>query len=75
MSDTKMRARVTLAALIEAGVRRFGYTYDMGDDWEHSIIIEKVGAPVPGVKYPQFLGGERRCPPEDSAGRPAILSS
>lgn len=57
--------RVTLASLIEAGVRRFGYTYDMGDDWEHSIIIEKVGAPAPRVKYPQFLGGERRCPPED----------
>ena len=62
--------RVTLASLIDAGVRRMTYAYDMGDDWEHSIIVEKVSAPLPDVKYPQFLGGERRCPPEDCGGVP-----
>lgn len=44
------------------------YVYDMGDYWEHAVIIERVTAPLPNVTYPQFLGGERRCPPEDCGG-------
>lgn len=59
--------------LLESGFRRMTYVYDMGDDWEHSIIVEKVSAPAPGVKYPQFLGGERRCPPEDRGGVPGYF--
>jgi len=46
------------------------YTYDMGDDWRHRIIVEKVIPADSGVQYPQFLGGERRCPPEDCGGPP-----
>jgi hypothetical protein len=42
----------------------------MGDYWEHSMIVEKVSAPLSAVKYPQFLGGERRCPPEDCGAVP-----
>lgn len=60
--------RETLGALLGRGVRRMRYVYDMGDFWEHAIIVEKVSAPLPDVKYPQFLGGERRCPPEDCGG-------
>ena len=45
----------------------------MGDDWQHSVIIEKVGAPLPDVTHPQFLGGERRCPPEDCGGPPGYF--
>ncbi|HTV29174.1 MAG TPA: plasmid pRiA4b ORF-3 family protein, partial [Xanthobacteraceae bacterium] len=61
-------ARTTLGKLLDAGVRRMEYAYDMGDFWEHAIIVEKVSAPLPDVRYPQFLGGERRCPPEDCGG-------
>ena len=50
------------------GVRRLTYVYDMCDFWEHAIIVEKSMAPLPDVQYPQFLGGERRCPPEDCGG-------
>jgi hypothetical protein len=46
-------------------VREIGYVYDMGDNWQHRIIVEKIKAAEPGALYPQFLGGERRCPPED----------
>ena len=31
---------------------------------------EKVTDPTPGTRYPQFLGGERRCTPEDCGGVP-----
>ncbi|WP_241212749.1 plasmid pRiA4b ORF-3 family protein [Sphingomonas sp. ABOLG] len=32
-----------LAALVDRGVRELAYTYDMGDDWRHTITIETVG--------------------------------
>jgi hypothetical protein len=59
---------VALESLLHDGSRRMNYVYDIGDYWEHSIIVEKVTTPLPEVTYPQFLGGERRCPPEDCGG-------
>lgn len=61
-------ATVSLAMLLASGVRQMEYVYDMGDYWEHSIIVERMTVPLPHVSYPQFLGGERRCPPEDCGG-------
>jgi hypothetical protein len=63
-------AGTKLSALLTVGVREIGYVYDMGDSWEHRIIVEKLKAAEPGKLYPQFLGGERRCPPEDCGGIP-----
>ena len=65
-----MRRRPSLSALLNGGVREIGYVYDMGDNWQHRIIVEKLKAAEPGALYPQFLGGERRCPPEDCGGIP-----
>jgi hypothetical protein len=56
---------VKLGALIERGVRELIYTYDMGDNWEHGITVEAVRPGDPGTKYPRFVEGGRRCPPED----------
>lgn len=58
-----------LSALLTLGVKEFSYVYDMGDNWRHRIIVEKLKA-ADSVLYPQFLGGERRCPPEDCGGFP-----
>ena len=44
------------------------YTYDFGDSWEHAIVVEKVLAPVPGLKYPVCVGGKLHGPPEDCGG-------
>jgi hypothetical protein len=63
-------AATKLSALLATGVRVIGYVYDMGDNWQHRIIVEKLKAAEPGAPYPQFLGGERRCPPEDCGGIP-----
>lgn len=60
----------TLARLIAGGLTAFDYTYDMGDNWEHRITIERVEPAEPGMVYPAFLGGERRCPPEDCGSVP-----
>jgi hypothetical protein len=62
--------KTTLLTLLTTGVRKFEYVYDIGDYWQHRIIVEKMKAAEPGVLYPQFLGGARRCPPEDCGGFP-----
>jgi len=46
--------------------QKIKYTYDFGDGWEHTILVEATGSPEEGVHYPVCLGGERACPPEDS---------
>jgi len=44
------------------------YVYDLGDQWEHDILVEDVLPWTPGEPIPRCLGGERACPPEDCGG-------
>lgn len=67
---TENAAVTKLSALLTAGVKEISYTYDMGDNWQHRIIVEQLEPAEPGTPYPRFLGGERRCPPEDCGGLP-----
>ena len=75
-NDPDWNARITNAAttkistLLAVGIKEASYVYDMGDNWQHRIIVESLKAAESGVMYPQFLGGERRCPPEDCGGFP-----
>lgn len=65
------RASATkLAKLLKNGPAAFGYTYDMGDNREHRVIVERLQAADPNTLYLVFLGGERRCPPEDCGSVP-----
>jgi len=42
--------------------------YDLGDNWRHDVVQEKIlPADNSGTK-PICLAGERRCPPEDVGG-------
>ena len=62
--------RVRLQSFVEARVRRFHYTYDFGDNWQHVVKIEDL---VPrGTDQPLVtcIAGENRCPPEDVGGTP-----
>jgi len=47
---------------------RADYYYDFGDDWRHSVVLEKVVPRDRGVRYPLCLAGRRACPPEDCGG-------
>ncbi|MGA5823430.1 plasmid pRiA4b ORF-3 family protein [Kitasatospora sp. NPDC094028] len=47
---------------------RLQYTYDPGDDWEHTIVVEAITASEPDVAYPRCLAGQGACPPEDCGG-------
>ena len=48
------------------------YTYDFGDGWEHSVVVEKILALEPDVSYPACTGGALQCPPEDCGGIPGF---
>ena len=70
-TSASQRDRAYFSALLVTGVMEIGYIYDIGDNWQHRIIVEKLKPAEPGASlYPQFLGGERRCPPEDCGGFP-----
>lgn len=60
--------RLTLNIVVKAGITRFAYTYDFGDDWEHAILIEKAPPAHAATAYPACIAGKRNCPPEDSGG-------
>jgi hypothetical protein len=60
--------KLKLSQVVGQGVKKFKYLYDMGDGWEHAILIEKVVGPDAGVKYPRCIDGKRACPPEDCGG-------
>jgi hypothetical protein len=68
--EVKSASTAKLAKLLDADVTTLSYVYDMGDNWEHRILVERIDAAHPGKLYPEFLGGERRCPPEDCGGMP-----
>lgn len=50
------------------------YTYDLGDSWEHAIVVEKVLPPELGVAYPICAGGKLHGPPEDCGGIPGYYN-
>jgi hypothetical protein len=48
------------------------YEYDMGDSWEHEVLLEGVFLKEKGIRYPRCTAGERACPPEDCGGTPGF---
>ncbi|MGX9134127.1 plasmid pRiA4b ORF-3 family protein [Rummeliibacillus sp. JY-2-4R] len=48
------------------------YTYDFGDNWEHTVEVEKI-LPYPNLDSidpfkPRCISAKRACPPEDCGG-------
>jgi hypothetical protein len=64
--------KVRLDHVLESVRAKLIYIYDMGDSWEHSIVLEKLLPADPKLKYPVCLGGQRACPPEDCGGIPGF---
>jgi hypothetical protein len=44
------------------------YIYDFGDNWEHTVQLEKILPCEKNVRYPVCVEGNRACPPEDCGG-------
>ena len=64
--------RVSVAAVVSelGGSGEFEYRYDMGDGWQHRLMIESPPrvAETQGLSLPVCLAGENACPPEDVGG-------
>ncbi len=63
--------RVSVAAVVsELGAQgEFEYRYDMGDGWQHRIVIESPPTlTVSDRPLPVCVAGENACPPEDVGG-------
>lgn len=50
--------------------QKLGYVYDFGDNWEHTLIVEKILDDKDAPLVPFCLGGERAGPPEDCGSYP-----
>jgi hypothetical protein len=59
---------IVIGDLARAGTKRFGYWYDFGDDWWHTVDIQSLGPAQRGVFYPRCVDGAGACPPEDCGG-------
>jgi hypothetical protein len=60
--------RVALSSVAPEARDKFTYAYDFGDDWEHTVLVEKILAPAPNTVVPSCIAGKRACPPEDCGG-------
>jgi hypothetical protein len=49
---------------------KFQYVYDFGDDWQHTILLEKVLPYDKNEMYPVCTAARRAAPPEDCGGVP-----
>jgi Plasmid pRiA4b ORF-3-like protein len=68
MDPVENERPVRLFSLLGRAGAKVTYIYDMGDSWEHGIMLEKRLPADPGTAYPVCTGGERACPPEDCGG-------
>lgn len=68
----KSASRTRLRDVLQPGKTRIDYTYDFGENWQHTLIVSDVCAGNAGTAYPRFIAGERDCPPEDCGGIPGF---
>ena len=47
---------------------RDSYTYDFGDDWQHTIKVERRFSAELWEQYPRLVDAKSRCPPDDAGG-------
>lgn len=61
--------RHKLGAVLGEAVSGFNYTYDFGDNWRHTVTIEKRLLPDDSFNtWPLCIAGQNACPPEDVGG-------
>lgn len=65
--------RVRIADLVRRGVKKFVYTDDFGDGWEHTVTLERATVRLPGQPAVECVGGATRV--DRRADRPDRIRS
>jgi hypothetical protein len=61
--------RTTLAeVLAEPNFKVLRYNYDFGDDWRHTIKVERPFSAELWREFPKLIDAKGRCPPENCGG-------
>lgn len=58
--------KTKISKILGAEGIRFMYTYDFGDDWEHTILVKAVKKGK--LAHAELIGGKGKCPPDDCGG-------
>ena len=66
--ETKDASRQKFSRVLRGEKAKLHYVYDMGDGWEHEIVVEKILPAEAEKHYPGCIAGRRACPPEDCGG-------
>lgn len=56
-----------MSKLIQSSSKKYTFTYDFGDNWQHTSTVEAVSAADPMIEYLRYIDGGRVLP-EDAAG-------
>ncbi|MHB1463302.1 MAG: plasmid pRiA4b ORF-3 family protein [Armatimonadota bacterium] len=65
---TRLSTKTKLNEVLKMEGDKCIFTYDFGDDWRHTLKLEKILDVEPGKSYPVCLTGRCHCPPEDCGG-------
>jgi hypothetical protein len=66
--DTRNEESEKITDHLGKAVKQCIYTYDFGDNWDHTVLLEKVIPGSEGEVYPKCIAGKNACPPEDCGG-------
>ncbi len=70
-----MRRQLSYLRLLTTGIREMSYLYDMGDNWQHRIIVEKLKANEPGAYIRSSSVGRGDARQRIAAASPVITNS
>jgi hypothetical protein len=69
-NEIKDETGVRLERMFKQINDKMNYVYDLGDDWEHELRLEKILPYDPAIRLPVCIEGECACPPDDVGGLP-----
>ncbi len=59
--------KITIGEALPRMRARMLYDYDIGDSWQHEVVVEEIERTASAVEI-ACLAGRRACPPEDCGG-------
>jgi len=64
--DIRNATRIPLKSVFTEVGQEYKYVYDFGDDWMHSVVLERITPEQ--IRKADCIAGRGTCPPEDCGG-------